>query len=95
VRVGTAFLTGWLVGIVAIVLAGEVDSRFAVLFFVTGVLLLYAATVGLTNDREWAAVPALPRSNGVRTAVCVLTFMIGTGWCFGGLGGLLLLLGIA
>lgn len=92
------FLGAWAVGIPAVLLAAEVDEAFALALAVPGVLLLGAAVRALTNDRAWrrflAAVRFYPQGRTARMCFGGVTFMLGTGWLFGGLVGLLVVLGL-
>ena len=93
----TSFVAGWAIGIVSVLLAGGVAQGFAVLFGVSGVLLLLSATLALTNDQEWATFAGrshLPRGQTSRLWFGALTFICGTGWAFGGMVGFLVLIGL-
>jgi hypothetical protein len=47
------FVLAWVIGFPAIVLAGEVDGRFAVLLLASGGLLIALAVRAALDDRAW------------------------------------------
>jgi hypothetical protein len=82
------FLLAWAIGIVAIVAANRVDDGFLALALITGPLLLSLGVRVLLDERVF------PRSAALRTLAGSLLFMAGSGWTFGGIAGLLVLLGV-
>lgn len=95
-------LIPWLIGFPALILSAEVDDRFAVFFGVSGMLLLASGIRVLTNDRDWSRFLASQRRGRFgyppgrlpRLAFGAGVLIIGLGWTFGGLLGVLALLGL-
>ena len=95
-------MLAWFIGLIAIVLGGEVDDRFITLCGVSGLLLIGMAVRGVRSDRDWERFLAsqrrgrfgYPESRLARLWFGLITFIIGLGWTFGGLLGVLAIFGL-
>ena len=94
------FVLAWAIGFPAIVLAGEVDERFAALFGLSGLLLIGMAIRAVTNDNDWQSLLAsqrrgrfgYPRGRLPRLWFGIIVFIIGMAWTLGGVLGVLAIL---
>jgi hypothetical protein len=88
VSVPALFLCAWALGAAAVAGSLAIGDGFLALALVAGMLFLWVAVRLLTDDRVW------PHAQTPRLVLGTLVFMLGSGWAFGGLVGLLSALGV-
>jgi hypothetical protein len=84
----TQFILSWVVGFASLPLARWIGDGFLLLALAAGLWMLLCAVQMLTDSRAW------PYERRRRMIVGTIAFMFGSGWCFGGLVGLLAILGV-